>query len=131
TYAEPGLEPPDRVAEPRGAAARKPSPFAEPFGAGHRDEGVEIAEISVHCSCLRTACADCNGLSCGSSGLNSATSNKEKDHGEYREIRRLASRRPCGEAAWLRRDAARRQGCLRPAKGSRRGDRRPARGNSG
>ena len=57
------FEPAHGVAEPGGAAAARACSVAETLGAGHRDEGLHIAEIQFHCPSLRTACADCARLS--------------------------------------------------------------------
>ena len=53
---------------------------------------------------------------------------KEIDHDQRSEVRRIYSRRPHGLSLGLRRHAARRSWCFRPAQGSRCGAQCPARG---
>ena len=38
------------------------APSRKPLGAGHRHEGVQIAQIDLHCSPFRTTCADCSAI---------------------------------------------------------------------
>ena len=127
--AELRLQPAHRLAEPGGAAAARARAVAKAAGARHRHEGVQIAQVGLHCSLSpHSLCGLCPIIAQIGKRLSAASSSKETDHDQHRQIRHLHPRRPHREAARLRRHAARRARRVRPAEGSRRGARRAARG---
>ena len=128
--AELRFQPAHRLAEAGGAAAARARAVAKAAGARHRDEGVQITEIDLHCSLFRTACADCARLSRSARAivLACAIGSEEIDHVQHRQSRHIHPRRPHREAARLRRHAARRARRVRAAEGSRRRARGAARG---
>ena len=129
--AEPRLQPAHRLAQARRAAAAGARAVAKAAGARHRDEGVQVAEVGVHCSPLRTACADCARLSRSATAAYAVGGTQQGDatmteHRHRPATFRLGDR--TREAARLRRHAARRARRVRPAEGPRRRAGRAARG---
>src|SRR6185437_5554878 len=63
SHAELRFQAAHRLAEAGRAASARSGAFAKAARTHHRDESTQIAEIHLHCSLSRTACADCARLS--------------------------------------------------------------------